>query len=98
MSAASAVRWMQRIRDTGSFEADPSGGDHRSQRIENQAEFILATVAHTPDITLHELQAKLVAERGERFGVTTIWRFFARRGVSYKKSPPTLRSRRVQTS
>lgn len=98
VSAATAVRWMQRVRDTGGFEAKPVGGDRRSDRIERQAEFILATVAETPDITLAELRDKLIADRGERFGVTTIWRFFARRGVSYKKSLPTPPSRRARTS
>jgi transposase len=98
ISAASAVRWMQRVRDTGRFEAEPSGGDHRSGRIESHAEFILAAVVETPDITLFELREKLIAERGESFGTTTIWRFFARRGVSYKKSLPTLPSKRARMS
>jgi transposase len=98
VSAASAVRWMQRVRETGSFEAESSGGDRRSGRIESQAEFILAAVAGKPDVTLLELREKLIVERGETFGVTTIWRFFARRGVSYKKSPPMPRSRRARMS
>jgi transposase len=98
VSAASAVRWMQRVRDTGRFEARPSGGDRRSRRIESQAEFILATVADKPDITLAELREKLIAERGETFGITTIWRFFARRGVTYKKSRPMRPSRRARMS
>ena len=98
VSASSAVRWMQRVRDRGSFEPEPVGGDRRSGRIETHAEFILATVAEAPDITLAELQDKLIADQGERFGVTTIWRFFARRGVSYKKSRPTRRGRRARMS
>jgi len=68
------------------FRGEAGGGDRRSDRIERQAEFILATVAETPDITLAELREKLIAERGESFGTTSIWRFFARRGVSYKKA------------
>lgn len=89
VSAASAVRWMQRYRDTGSFSAKPSGGDHRSDRIEGHADFILAAVAEQPDITLGELRAKLIEERGETFGTTTIWRFFDRRKITFKKSPRT---------
>ena len=98
VSAASAVRWAQRMRDTGSFEAKPLGGDHRSQRIENHADFIMASVAETPDITLDELRAKLVEERGETFGPTTIWRFFDRRGVTFKKSLRTPPNRNARMS
>ncbi len=97
VSAASAVRWMQRVRETGSFAAKPSGGDNRSDRIENQADFILAAVAAKPDITLAELRAKLIDERAEAFGTTTIWRFFQRRKITLKKSPrmPPSKSGRI---
>ena len=98
VSAASAVRWMQRVRETGSFAAKPSGGDTRSDRIERQADFILATVAETSDITLADLRGKLIEERGETFGVTTIWRFFQRRKITLKKSPPTQPSKSARTS
>jgi len=83
---------------TGSFAAKPSGGDTRSDRIERQADFILATVAETSDITLAELRGKLIEERGETFGVTTIWRFFQRRKITLKKSPPTQPSKSARTS
>jgi hypothetical protein len=42
-----------------------------SDRIERHADFILAAVAVTSDITLAELRAELIEERGE---TTTIWR------------------------
>ena len=50
-----------------------------SDRIERHADFILAAVAETSDITLAELRAELIEERSETFGTTTIWRFFKRR-------------------
>jgi len=92
------VRWMQRVRATGSFAAKPSGGDTRSERIERQADFILAAVAAKSDITLAELRAKLMDERGETFGTTTIWRFFQRRKITLKKSPRTRPSKSGRTS
>jgi len=98
VSAASAVRWMQRVKETGSFAAKPPGGDRRSGRIEAQADFLEACVAQTPDMTLVEMRAKLIAERGQTFGVTTIWRFFDRRGLTFKKSPRTPPSRSAPTS
>jgi len=79
------------VRDTGGFRGEAGGGDRRSDRIEGQAEFILATVAETPDITLAELREKLIGERGESFGTKTIWRFFAPSRRQLQKSQPTLR-------
>ena len=87
VSAASAVRWVQRQNALGSVAPARQGGDRRSQRIEAHAAFILAAVEATPDVTLEELQAKLIEERGERFAVSTIWRFFDRRKITYKKRP-----------
>ncbi len=86
ISAASAVRWLQRQKTYGSVAPAKQGGDRKTQRIEAHAAFILAEVEEAPYATLGELQAKLI-ERGARFGVSTIWRFFARRGITYKKRP-----------
>ena len=47
--------------------------------------------------TLAELQAHL-AEQGHRFGIGTLWRFFARHGLTWKKRPRTRRSRSAPTS
>ena len=84
VSASSAIRWVQRWEAEGHVSARPQGGDRRSQRIEAEAEFILGQVAQTPDITLAELQAKL-RERGVSVGISTLWRFFDRRGMTFKK-------------
>jgi transposase len=53
--------------------------------VEKEADFILGEVERTPAITLEELQAKLKEERGRRFGIGTLWRFFARRRITLKK-------------
>ena len=84
VSAASAIRWVQAFRKTGSPEAKPQGGDRRSKRIEAHRVFIMETVADRKDITLAELQERL-ARRGARFGIGTLWRFFDRHGITVKK-------------
>src|SRR3954466_14273186 len=84
ISAASAVRWLRGQKTHGSVAPAKQGGDRKTQHIEAHAAFLLAQVEAVPDVTLGELQAKLI-ERGAPFGVTTIWRFFARRGITYKK-------------
>ncbi len=97
VSASSAIRWCAQAETTGSAEAKPRGGDRNSARIEAQAPLILRIVAETCDITLKELQARL-AEQGHCFGVSTLWRFFERHGVTYKKRPRTPASRSGRTS
>jgi transposase len=62
------------------------GGDQRSARIEAEADFLLAQIAQTPDVTLAELQTLLREERGVSVGIGTLWRFFDRRDISFKKN------------
>jgi transposase len=84
ISAASISRWRARYRKTGQVSAASPGGDFRSQRIENHAELILARMRAQSDTTLEEYQA-LLLEAGQRFAISTIWRFFDRRGITHKK-------------
>lgn len=92
VSAASAIRWCALDREMGSPRPKARGGDRHSGRIEAQADLILSLVDERDDITLAELQARL-AEHGHGFGLGTLWRFFARRGITWKKRPRTPKSR-----
>jgi transposase len=85
VSVSSAIRWMRAWRETGEVRAKPTGGDRRSARIEAHGAFLLAAVERQVDITLAELQA-LLREQGASFGIGTLWRFFDRRGISFKKN------------
>ena len=85
VSVASAIRWAAQQNTTGTVAPKKQGGDRRSDRVEKAADFILGTVEEAPDITLKELQAKLTEERGQRFGIGTIGRFFERRRITRKK-------------
>ena len=85
VGVSSAIRWVQAWRDRGDVHAKPQGGDRRSDRIEAQAAFLLDRIERSPDVTLAELQAGL-AERGVSAGIGTLWRFFDRRGISFKKN------------
>jgi len=85
VGVSSAIRWVRAWRDRGDVRAKPQGGDRRSDRIEAQAGFLLERIERTPDVTLAELQAGL-AERGVAVGMATLWRFFERHGISFKKN------------
>jgi transposase len=85
VSVASAIRWVAEWHQSGRTAALAQGGDQRSDRIEAESDFLLAQVEVTPDITLAELQTML-RDRGVAVGIGTVWRFFDRRGISFKKN------------
>lgn len=84
-SVRRAIRWRQLAVRNGTAAAKPQGGDHRSGRIEAEADYLLALLEEVDDITLHEMQRQQAAERGLRVGIGTLWRFFDRRGFASSK-------------
>ena len=85
VSIASAVRWVKRFKTTGEAPLlAPSGGDRRSGRIEAIATS-LGLVWRSPDLTLLEIQQRLIGNCGERFAVSVLWRFFDRHDMTFKK-------------
>lgn len=86
VSVSSAVRWVAEWRASGTKRAKPQGGDRRSQRIEAFADVILARVAAEVDMTLTEIAAMLAAEHGASFAPSSVWRFFDRHAVTFKKN------------
>jgi transposase len=88
VGASSAIRWWSMHRQAGSVAPGPLGGDRRSGRIEAHAPLILGLLEQTPDITLSELRTEL-AEAGVPVSIATLWRFFARRRITLKKSRRT---------
>ena len=57
VAISTAVKWMQRLRDTGSWAAKPRGGG--VSPLEQHKERILAVVRERPDATLKEILAAL---------------------------------------
>jgi transposase len=98
VSIASAVRWLQRFGATGEISPAATGGDRRSGRIEAHRDYLLGLIRRQPDMTLLEIQERLITNCGERFSSSVIWRFFNRHGVTFKKSPRTPRSSSARTS
>jgi transposase len=94
---SSAIRWASLKCSAGSVAPGPLGGDRRFGRIEAQAPLILGLLERTPDITLSEIRAEL-AEAGVPVGVATLWRFFARRRITLKKSRRPRQSNSAPTS
>jgi transposase len=97
VSASSAIRWHALARSAGDPSPRRQGGDRRSARIEAHAPVILDAIARKSDITLADLRGEL-AGHGIAVSVAGLWRFFARRKITVKKSPGMQRSRIVPTS
>src|SRR4051794_21513956 len=76
---ATAIRWAKRWRETGSFEAKSNKGQKKHE------EWLLELVRQAPDLTLEEIQRRLLDERQQKAGIGSIWRFFDRHGISFKK-------------
>ena len=84
MSIASAVRWVKRFQTTGEISPSPSGGDRRSGRIEEHRDYLLGLIRRSADLTLLEIQERLIANCGEHFAVSVLWRFFNRHEITFK--------------
>ena len=86
IAPSTAIKWVGAWRRTGSYRARAQGGDNRSHRIEARATVVLALVEETPDMTLAEIACHLQSEHGVRVSHSTVWRFFHRRGITFKKT------------
>ena len=96
VSIASTVRWVKQFETAGNVSPRPCGGDRRSGRIEAHHDYLMGLIGRTPDITLLEIQERLIRNCGERFSSSVLWRFFDRHGVTFKKrarTPPSSNAR-----
>lgn len=85
IGGSTAIRWAKRWRETGSFEAKSNRGQSRSP-LKKREEWLLELVRQTPDLTLEEIQRRLLAEHQQKAGLGSVWRFFDRHGISFKKN------------
>jgi len=83
VSVSSAVRWVQRWRASGEIAAKRRGGS--TSPLEDHEAVILAVASEQTDLTLDELCAVL-RQRAIATSRVSIWRFFDRHGVSFKKN------------
>jgi transposase len=83
VSVSSAIKWLQRWRDSGSATAKPRGGS--ISPLEKFATQILAVIAEHPDLTLVETVA-LLRKRRIRTSRSSLWRFLNRHEITLKKN------------
>jgi transposase len=80
---STTIRWVKRWRETGSLEIKSIKGQSRSPL--KKEEWLLELVRQEPDLTLEEIQRRLLDECQQKAGIGSVWRFFDRHGVSFKK-------------
>lgn len=86
VSVASAVKWSQRLRATGSASAKPMGG-HRRRILAAELLWILGRLKEQPDLTVRALAIEL-RERGySSVSHNTVWSLLRSAGFSFKKKP-----------
>ncbi len=54
--------------------------------MKQHEDWLLELVQQEPDLTLEEIQCRLLAEHQHKAGLGSVWRFFDRHGISFKKS------------
>lgn len=83
VSVASAVKWSQRLRATGSAAAKPLGRK-QPRSLAAERDWLLERLASQPDVTLRALVAEL-GERGVMTSYGSVWRIVREAGITFKK-------------
>jgi len=86
LAASTAVRWLDRWTSTGTVEAKPGTGHSRSP-LKAHEQWLLDLVAKEPDLTLEEIRDRLKREKRLAVAISSVWRFYDRHEITFKKSP-----------
>ena len=85
LGASTAIRWIERWKTTGSVAALLGTGHSRSP-LEAHRQWLLDLVAEEPDLTLNEIRARLKSRKRLKVGTTSVWRFYERHTITFKKN------------
>ena len=85
LAASTTIRWMDRWQTTGSVAAKPGTGHCRSP-LEQHEQWLLDLVSAEPDLTLDEIGMRLALAKRLKVGRTSIWRFYERHHITFKKT------------
>jgi transposase len=89
--------WVRQWRRTGDLRPGRQG-QPKGSKLDAHETFILALLEANRDITLTEIGDALAQQRGVTACPSTIWMFFDRREITFKKRPRTPPSSSVPTS
>ena len=92
VGAATAIRWVQQWRETGSFAAKTGPRSPRSP-LEAHKAWLLDLNRSEPDLTLEEIRDKIFDVHGLSTSASAISRFYLRQGITFKKNRARGRAR-----
>ncbi len=91
VAPSTVVKWIKRLKTTGSAAPGKMGG-HRRPIISGEAKtWLTERVAAKPDLTIRALHAEL-RERGVEVGHNAVWLCLRKEGLSFKKKSFTQRT------
>lgn len=86
LSPTTAIRWAKAWHQHGRQGPKPRGRQlGQGAKLAEHATFLLDLLEERRDITLQEVAGRLARERGIAAALSTIWRFYAQRGITFKK-------------
>jgi transposase len=92
LAPSTAVRWLDRWRRTGSVAVKPGTGHSRSP-LKAYDRWLLDLAAKEPDLTLEEIRDRLRREKTLTVATSSVWRFYDRHKITFKKKSCTRPSR-----
>lgn len=93
VSAATAVRFSQRLRRTGSLDASPRGRVAGGGKLGPYRAQIIGKVEAHPDITMPDLAAWLLEREGVCVDPSNLSKLLCKAGFTYKKMPDGIGTR-----
>ncbi len=88
VGVSTAIRWAERAAREGTPARRKQGRPRGKGPLSEHLPFLLAAVEAAPDITMPELAARLLAERGITANPASLSRLLCRAGMTYKKTRP----------
>jgi transposase len=92
LAASTTIRWMDLWQTTGSVAAKPGTG-HCHSPLEQHEQWLLDLVTAEPDLTLDEIGTRLASTKKLKVGRTSVWRFYDRHRITFKKNTARRRTR-----
>ena len=96
VSNSSILRWVRRLRESGSYAAYPMGGK-KPFVLADERGWLLQRLEAKPDMTLRELLGELHG-RGIEVSYFALWHIVQRAGLRFKKRPSMRASKIDRTS
>ena len=84
VGVSTAIRWVRKWRESGELEPRRRGRKRKSA-LDEYKQYLLGLMAARMDMTMDEVREKLHADHSVSVSTSTIWRFFRKHRITFKK-------------